>query len=577
MLSGILNYLSDENDKDPSFVRLTRNILIFTMLVNAAVLPLVTGWVGGEGARNPLAFSVLTVNLILEGISLYLVLRRNLYMAKIVVPLALIAAITAIALNTNGLKSGALLGMPMALMVSAVLLGRKSLALIVPIAILAAILIAAADLSGRIPFIPSGIDDAVILPVLLIGSAAVIELVNGRLIESVRRARESERLYRAENIELSELRSILEERVRQRTEELDAANRSNQRRARQFEAIAQANRAIASVQDLNTLLPRIAQVISERFNFYHTGIFLIDKERRFAVLQATSSEGGKKMLERGHKLEIGQSSIVGFAAATNQPRIALDAGKDPVHFENPDLPQTHSEIALPLQYEGRILGVLDVQSDEPNAFSQDDIKVLSTLADQVSIAIHNALTFENAQKALSESRLAFEQNVHEAWRLTRPKAARTGFRFNEAGLAPLEENLDGEHIREAIAKGQAAITRGKEAAKKLAVPIRLRGQVVGVLQVQTRNERSLTGNDLDIAQAVMERLSLAIETATLIQSTQHRADIERLTTQISSRIGSSTRFETILQTAAEELSQALGGSDVLVQIEPLSVEMEIEG
>ncbi|MCA2002709.1 MAG: GAF domain-containing protein, partial [Chloroflexi bacterium] len=519
----------------------------------------------------------LTITLILEGISLYLVLRGNLYMAKIVVPLALIAAITIISLDLNGLKSDALLGLPIVLVVSAILLGQSFLVLIVPIALFAVILIAIVDLSGRIPFTPSSLGDAIIVPVLLIGSAAAIELMSGRLAESVRRARESEGLYREENVELNELRAVLEERVRQRTEELDAANRSNQRRARQFEAIAQANRAIASVQDLDTLLPRIAQVISERFNFYHTGIFLIDKERRFAVLRAASSEGGRKMLERGHKLEIGQSSIVGFVAATNQPRIALDVGGDPVHFENPDLPQTHSEIALPLQYEGRILGVLDVQSDEPEAFGQDDVEVLSTLAAQVSIAIQNALTLENAQKALSESRLAFEQSVHEAWRLMRPKAARTGFRFNEAGLAPLEENLDGDHIREAISKGQAVLAREKDEAKKLAVPIRLRGQVVGALHVQARNRRSLTSDDLDIAQAIMERLSLAIETATLIQSTQHRADIERLTAQISSRIGSSTRFETILQTAAEELSKALGGSDVLVQIEPLSVEMEIEG
>lgn len=577
MLSGILNYLRSEEDKEPSFIHLTRNILIFVILVNAAVLPLVTGWVGGEGARNPLALVVLSATLALEGISLYFVLRGSLYMAKVVVPLALIAAIDAIALYTNGLKSSALLGLPVVLVVSAILLGKKFLALVVPPTILSLILIAVMDLNGRIRIIPAGLDDAIIAPILLLGCAAVVQLMSGRLSESLRRARESEKLYREENVELNELRSALEERVRQRTDELDAVNRFNLRRARQFKAVAQVNRDIASIQDLATLLSRVTQVISEQFNFYHTGIFLLDDERRFAILRASNSEGGKRMLERGHKLEVGTSSLVGFSAATNQPRIALDVGDDPVHFENPDLPQTHSEIALPLRYEGRVLGVLDAQSDEPNAFGQDDVEVLSTLADQVAAAINNAQTLESARKALAESRLAFEENVREAWKVMRPATPQMGFLLNESGVSPLEERLQGEDVRAAIAAGKAVTAGGKDAARKFVVPIQLRGQTVGVLQVQARNQRSLTGDDLDIAQAVMDRLSLAIETATLIQSTRRRADIERLTTQISSRIGSSTRFETILQTAAEELSKALGGSDVLVQIEPLSVEMEIEG
>ena len=108
---------------------------------------------------------------------------------------------------------------------------------------------------------------------------------------------------------------------------------------------------------------------------------------------------------------------------------------------------------------------------------------------------------------------------------------------------------------------------------QLAVPIRLRGQVIGVMQLSTRGEQKLSTDEADIAEAVAERLSLAIETATLLQSTQHRADIERITAKITSNISSSARFETILQTAAQELSSALGGSDVIVQIEPAALKM----
>jgi LytS/YehU family sensor histidine kinase len=139
----------------------------------------------------------------------------------------------------------------------------------------------------------------------------------------------------------------------------------------------------------------------------------------------------------------------------------------------------------------------------------------------------------------------------------------------------LETPLEGKHIQQALAQNKAVLSEEENASSSLAIPIRLRGQTVGVINLRANNNYKLTNDDAEIAEAVTERLSLAIESATLLQATQHRADIERLTTDISSKISSSTRFETILQTAAQELSRALGGSDVLVQIEPISIELSM--
>jgi GAF domain-containing protein len=263
---------------------------------------------------------------------------------------------------------------------------------------------------------------------------------------------------------------------------------------------------------------------------------------------------------------------VGFVVATGQPRIALDVGTDAVYFDNPDLYDTRSEIALPLRYAGQIIGALDVQSTEPNAFSPDDVEVLSTLANQVAVAINNALTIEEAQRTLSEAQYAIRQATGEAWQVLRPKSVNLGFLYSESNIKPLETPIQGNHIQEAIQKGERSLVVENNRTK-LAVPIRLRGQVVGVMHLSTRSDYKLTDDDVDIAEAVAERLSLAIETATLLQSTQHRADIERLTATITSHISSSTRFETILKTAAQELSRALGGSDVLVQIEPAALKI----
>jgi GAF domain-containing protein len=572
MLERLFAYFNDEDDRSPSFIALTRNILIFVMAANAALLPLVTGIIG-EDSRNVIAIIALTITLMLEGASMFYVLRGSVRMAKLVVPLALIVAVTVIALNTNGLRNTGIVGLPVIMVISAILLKKRALYTTTPIAIASVIIISVADLRGGIPSTRAGLDDALIIPILLISCAAIIHLLIIRLNENIEKARASEELARRENAELAELRASLEERVRQRTAELEIANQVNERRARQFEAVTRVLNAISAVQDMESLLPQIARVISEQFVVYHTGIFLLDKEREYAVLRAANSEGGQRMLARGHKLLVGQTGIVGFVAATGKPRIALDVGRDAIYFDNPDLPGTRSEIALPLRYGGRIIGVLDVQSVQPNAFGQDDIEALGALADQVSIAINNALAIEEARKSLEEARSAISATTLDAWKIMRPKSLGTGYYLTEAAVKPLEKPLDGDHIREAVQRGEPVPAGDPNQPAKLAIPIRLREQTIGVIHLGSRNGGRISGDDADIAQAVAERLSLAIETSTLLQATQRRADLERVTSDITSRISASTRFETILQTAAQELSRALGGSDVVVQIEPVALKL----
>jgi hypothetical protein len=158
----------------------------------------------------------------------------------------------------------------------------------------------------------------------------------------------------------------------------------------------------------------------------------------------------------------------------------------------------------------------------------------------------------------------------------KPKSLGLGFQLSGSTIKPLDTPLEGKHIQQALAQNKAVLSDEENISSSLAIPIRLRGQTVGVINLRPNKDYVLTSDDAEIAEAVTERLSLAIESATLLQATQRRADIERLTTDISSKISSSTRFETILQTAAQELSRALGGSDVLVQIEPISIELSME-
>jgi GAF domain-containing protein len=281
---------------------------------------------------------------------------------------------------------------------------------------------------------------------------------------------------------------------------------------------------------------------------------------------AANSEGGKRMLQRGHRLAFGQTGLVGFVAATGTPRIASDVGTDAVYFDNPELPETRSELTLPLQTGSEVIGVLDVQSKVSNAFTTEDTEVLSTLADQVTIAIQNARSFEITQQLLRDAQKTSGTYLQESWKVLQSRESFTGYMVLGNTLKHLNRPVSSPQISKAVMSRQTVAEAGERPV--LAVPVRLREDVIGIMNIRLPEGHELDPDEIDIAEAVAERLSLAIETALLLKTTQRRAEIERVTSEISGKISSSTQFESILRTAAEELSRALGGSEVVVQIQP---------
>ena len=382
---------------------------------------------------------------------------------------------------------------------------------------------------------------------------------------AIRRANSSEQDVVVSNQNLKELNQSLEDRVSVRTAELELANQRNERRVRQFAAIAQVARATTSMQDEDALLPRLTQVISEQFGFYHVGIFLLDEAHTTAVLRASNSAGGRRMLARKHSLKIGQMGIVSHVAASGNPRIALDVEADSTFKNNPDLPETRSELALPLKDAGQLIGVLDVQSTEPNAFLPEDTETLYTLADQVAIAIQNARSHEATHKLLEEAQRTSESYLKEAWHLFQTHEKKIGYLVADNTLKPLENFIVSPYVNKAISQGEVVVENGETAT--LAVPIRLRGEVVGVLNIQVPTSHEWDPDEVDIAKAVTDRLSLALESATLLRSTQRRAEIERVTADISSKVSASINLRNVLQTAVEELGHVLPGSEVVIQFQ----------
>ncbi|MCG2784849.1 MAG: GAF domain-containing protein [Anaerolineae bacterium] len=363
----------------------------------------------------------------------------------------------------------------------------------------------------------------------------------------------------------------LEGRVAERTialtsrgQEMETLAAQEERRASQLQAIAQVSTIINTVQKTEELLPRITQVISDQFNYYHVGIFLLSEDGRYALLNASNSEGGQKMLARNHRLQVGAAGIVGYVTGTGVPRIALDVGDDAYFFDNPDLPDTRSEMAVPLRLGKKIIGALDVQSEKAAAFSQSDVELLSVLADQVSVALENARAFEQTRKSLLEAQNIYRQYLKTQWREFVQDENRFGYKYSLTKTEVLHSPQDTPGVLEAQRSGEVKITH--DDASRIAFPIKLRDEVIGVLGLKSQSDREWTEDEIDIIRAVAERVAIAAENARLVTQTQRKAAKEETIGQITSKISSSVNMRNILQTTAEELGRALPGSEVVIQL-----------
>jgi len=357
--------------------------------------------------------------------------------------------------------------------------------------------------------------------------------------------------------ELLTERAVLEERVIERTRALD-------KRTAQLQAVAEVGKSIASYRNLSELLQRAAQLIHENFGYYHVGVFLLDDRKEFAVLAASNSEGGKRMLEKKHALKVGETGIVGYVAESLRARIALDVGADAVYFNNPDLPDTRSEMALPLVASGRILGILDVQSTEARAFIEEDIATIQILADQLAIAIQNANLFTETEHALEGARASYGQLSREAW----GRILRSQTRINYLSTPPATVKIEDDIIEPAISKAieSGDLILGGDGLT-ISVPVKIRGQVIGALRLKKPDiADAWTQDETTLAISLADQLSGALESARLYRESQQRAARESLASDISARISASATRDSIIRETVQELGQALRDTSVTFQL-----------
>lgn len=333
-------------------------------------------------------------------------------------------------------------------------------------------------------------------------------------------------------------RFALEQRIEERTAGLTL-------KTEQLRATSYIARQTAEVQDLDSLLTTVAKLVSDQFGFYHTGIFLLNQAGNQAVLQAASSEGGRHMIEQGYAQPLGTQSIVGSSVIDKKPRIALDIGEDPVFFNNPDLPMTRSEIALPLIVRNKVLGVMDLQSDRPQAFSSDDIDIFQTLADQIAIAIENARLMDETQAALVQLEALTRLRTREAWSQKLNEGHRA-FTYTPLGLRAEKVTQDPD--------------------KTVKAAIMLRGQKIGDISIARKGESTWNKSDRELIDEVASQVGLAVDNIRLLEEATQRARQEQTVGRLASRFSQSLDLDTLLQTAARELGQLPDISEVSVFI-----------
>ena len=320
------------------------------------------------------------------------------------------------------------------------------------------------------------------------------------------------------------LQNTLEQQVVERTKQLTATN--------------EVARVASSSLDPDELLAKVINLFPEQFDYYYASIYLLDPSGKWAELKEATGEAGHVLKQNRYRLEVAGRSMVGTAIREKSVRVAQIASEEKQRFDNPLLPYTRSEIALPMIFGDRVLGALNVQSTKESDFGPQVIETMQNMAGQVAIALENARLFQEAQRNIREMRTIQQQYLLEGW---------SGFTAEKEG--DLEYGV-GDEL--------------DENSKKIEVPISLRGQLLG--QIRFESNEVWTPEQESLANAVATQAAIALENARLVSESRQVAVYERMVAEINSRIWSSATIDGVLQTVVKELGRRLNASQASIEL-----------
>ncbi len=353
-------------------------------------------------------------------------------------------------------------------------------------------------------------------------------------------------------------------------------NRDSSRTAELLRGTSQVSQLLSGTLSQDELFARAVDAIRDRFAFYHVQIFLVDEQRQYANLVASTGEVGQKLLSRGHRLGVGSKSVIGRVTQIGEAVLMRDDNRDEIHMANEFLPHTRSELALPLIDNERIIGALDVQSTRVNAFSPSDIQAMQTLAGQLTTAIRNARLFEQQRESVQQNQQLLTQtqaSLREIQRLNTQMTQRAwdeylNEREDEVGVKIESEKVvstadwTAEMIEAALA--QRVTTRDAGNRVITAVPILLRGELLGVIEVEGEN---LQDEDvIEMVQAISQNLAITLDSVRLLEEVQSSAAQEQRISAIVDRYQSASSVDELMKVTLDELARTLGADQGTIRL-----------
>jgi GAF domain-containing protein len=344
-----------------------------------------------------------------------------------------------------------------------------------------------------------------------------------------------------------------------------------------LQAVSDIEQSTSGLLDLDKLFSQAVEQIRDRFAFYHVQIFIVDKNVEYANLVASTGEVGQRLLAREHRLAVGSQSVIGRVTQIGEPIISSDT--DAGHTKNELLPETRSELALPILDGDQIIGALDVQSTRRNAFDANDVRALQVLANHLGTAIRNARLFEAQANSLQENKRLFQEseaNLREIQRLNqqltkvawddymKQQQVITGTTLEDTTITPSAVWTD--LMTEARQKRRPVHGAGPTQGV-IAVPIMVKGEVLGAIEIELGSNTQET-DTIEIVQAIADRLAASLERARLFEDVQETSSLQRHINEIVGRYQSVNVVDDLLQITLTELSETLGATQASIRLTP---------
>jgi GAF domain-containing protein len=444
------------------------------------------------------------------------------------------------------------IGLAMVVVTAGILIGAGAATLFTILGVASYLIGGWAQLNGYVPnaLIPL---DTVIIDAIGLGLGLLVLVIFNWM--SNRQMQRALQLERSLTSRLQAQSQDLEDQVTQRTASLE-------RKATQLETTAEISRLASEMLNPSDLMSHAVDLIQARFGFYHVSIFLLDETGLWANIVASTGEAGKALISQHHRLATGSASILGWVTANRLPRVTMDVNDDPFYFRNPLLPDTRSEMAVPLIVGTRLLGGLDVQSTAPKAFLEDDVRAIEAIATELAIAIDSTRLIQETQRQLERFESSYRDMARHSWK----RIARAQGRFDIHIGTPDIISVDGDDgFQTAYEAEEKRVPVLSDDKREISVPVQMRGEIIATISARKpEDEDAWSEEDVALLNAVAGQTALTLESARQYTEEHRRVAELEVINRVSQAVSQHLRLDSLYRVVHAQINQVLGVTDMYI-------------